>query len=376
MKAAKAASPEPCWLFLGKRFYTNKDALQERFGRIYQLPFHWARDGGKVRLWLVDYHTRESREVRDESLQISSAPALSARSFVLFALMLLRARPEVIIASGDCYIGFLGWLLARLCGSVFVFDIYDKYDEFAGYVRPFGWDIFGFLRRRADVRSYAAASLAGYFDDLSCAKTSVIVPNGIDDQKFKPMDLASCRDQLGLEQDARLVGYFGSMLAERGVDDLVAAVGLVREHAPDIKLLLCGGPVSTGGYAPWVIYRGVVPHQAMPLYLNACDVLAIPYRRSLLVDTSSSCKIAEYFNCRRPIVSTRTPNLTENFPSQAFALGSALCEPGDVADIARAIEFQLDTELVLPPIPGSDWPSLARLARDVIGNTLPPAERR
>ena len=30
-------------LFLGKRFYTNKDALQERFGRIFHLPMEWAR---------------------------------------------------------------------------------------------------------------------------------------------------------------------------------------------------------------------------------------------------------------------------------------------------------------------------------------------
>ena len=29
-------------LFLGKRFFTNKDALLERFGRVYQLPSIWA----------------------------------------------------------------------------------------------------------------------------------------------------------------------------------------------------------------------------------------------------------------------------------------------------------------------------------------------
>jgi hypothetical protein len=32
-------------LFLGKRYYTRRDALCERFGRIYQLPLQWHRAG-------------------------------------------------------------------------------------------------------------------------------------------------------------------------------------------------------------------------------------------------------------------------------------------------------------------------------------------
>jgi len=51
-------------LFIGKRFYTNRDALTERYGRIYQLPHLWAEDGVSTRLWLVDYKTRETRRQR------------------------------------------------------------------------------------------------------------------------------------------------------------------------------------------------------------------------------------------------------------------------------------------------------------------------
>ena len=32
-------------LFIGKRYYTNRDALAERYGRIYQLPWNWANAG-------------------------------------------------------------------------------------------------------------------------------------------------------------------------------------------------------------------------------------------------------------------------------------------------------------------------------------------
>ncbi len=70
----------------------------------------------------------------------------------------------------------------------------------------------------------------------------------------------------------------------------------------------------------WVIFRGLVPHSEIPAYINACDVVAIPYRRSSLLGTSASCKIAEYLMCQRPIVSTRTPNFLQNFPEQAAAM--------------------------------------------------------
>ena len=67
------------------------------------------------------------------------------------------------------------------------------------------------------------------------------------------------------------------MEPDRGVDDLVAAVGRLHATDPLVRLLLCGTP--KGGMQslpPWVDYRGVVPHVAMPTYLNACNVLALP----------------------------------------------------------------------------------------------------
>jgi hypothetical protein len=142
---------------MGKRFYTNRDALTERYGRIYQLPRYWADEGVHTRLWLVDYHTRETRHVSDGSLEVLSSPALGLRSaWRLLGERFGRSgrRPDTLVASGDCYIGLVAWRLAKRIGARFVFDVYDKYDEFPTYRRLPGLDPFAFLLERADTRLF------------------------------------------------------------------------------------------------------------------------------------------------------------------------------------------------------------------------------
>jgi glycosyltransferase involved in cell wall biosynthesis len=127
-----------------------------------------------------------------------------------------------------------------------------------------------------------------------------------------------------------------------------------------VRLLLCG--TLRAGMQPlpqWVEYRGVVPHSAVPDYLNACNVVALPYRRSQVMDMGASCKIAEYLLCERPLVATDTPNFVGNFPLQAAELGSALSKSGDPADLARALSFQFDHGLIATPPIELTWQAIA-----------------
>jgi glycosyltransferase involved in cell wall biosynthesis len=352
-------------LFVGKRHYTGKDALEERFGRIFHLPMEWQRSGHEVLLWLVDYHGRVPEQRQADGLNVVSTPVRGLSLWSRFLRALFGFRPRMVVASGDCYIGLLGWLLARLCGARFVFDIYDKYDEFDGYVRPLGFDLFAFLQRRADLRLFASQALARELESQGArhAQPAAIVPNGVDGEAFRPMDREQCRRELGLEPAANLVGYFGGMEPDRGVVDLVDAVQLLRDRGLGVELLLCGRPDADTPLAhEWIRFRGMVPHESMPTYLNATDVLAIPYRLSALMDMGASCKIAEYLACGRPVASTSTPNLLANFPRQAQQLGEAICRPRDPADLARAIEFQLQHRVVAER-PGEHlWPEIAARA--------------
>lgn len=346
-------------LFIAKRRYTNKDALTERFGRVYQLPLNWAGSGHQVELALLDYHSLKQASTNEHGFPARSLPVLDPRFPLRIHAATSGFRPDVVVASGDCFVGLAGLHLARRASACFVFDVYDDYSSFGSYRAFLGWNALGFLIDRADLVLYASRLLASRH---AARSRWTLAPNGVDPAAFRPSPMAEARSRAGLHgAGQKLVGYFGSMEADRGVDDLIAATGLLHASDPDVRLLLCG--TLRAGMQPlpqWVEYRGVVPHSAIPDYLNACNVVALPYRRSQVMDMGASCKIAEYLLCERPLVATDTPNFVGNFPMQAAELGPALCKAGDPADLARALSYQFDRGLIAAPPIELTWQAIAK----------------
>lgn len=347
-------------LFVGKRFYTNRDALYEKYGRIYQLPRYWAEAGIATTLWLVDYHTRETIFRRDGSLDIVSTPVRNLALMRHWASGAHRdgGDPDVVVASGDCYIGWMGLRIARRVRARFVFDVYDKYDEFEGYRTLPGFDFFTYLLTRAEIRCFASRAL---MDDLRRSPADCLVPNGLDVARFSPQDMRACRKEMRLPMEGILVGYFGGMEADRGIVDLIEAICLLRQDGVNVQLVLGGKqPAGLDLARPGVLYMGNVPYARMPTTLSACDLLAIPYRRTPFMDAGSSNKIAEAIVCRRPIVATRTPNLLANFPVQAAQLSAVLAEPGNPESLARSIRLQSERRLLVDLPEGMEWKEIAR----------------
>lgn len=349
-------------LFIGKRFYTNRDAFTERFGRIYQLPYWWADAGHEVDLWLIDYHGREVGVTQDESLKVETTPVLRWRFFArwISACFSRRGvrRPDIVVASGDCYVGLVAYVTALFCRAKFVFDVYDRYDVFAGYRRLPGFDPLKFLLRRAWMATFASNKV---LDDLESMTTrAVLVPNGVDLSRFRPLPMPESRRQFRLPENVALVGYFGSMEPERGVEDLIAAVATLVDQGVAVNLVI-GGKADPGidFEYPWLHYLGNIEFAKMPAALASCDVLTLPYRQGDFVDNASSCKIAEYIAVQRPIVATRSPNLIQNFPEQAAQLDGLLATPGDAAELARCLQSQLAERRLVPMAAGMSWQEIS-----------------
>lgn len=362
-------------LFIGKRFYTGRDALREKYGRIYQLPWHWAREGHATQLWLVDYHSRESVRDRDGTLEIASTPVRTLDVLRHWRAVSRRPKQRIdwVVASGDCYIGWMGQQVARQLGARFALDVYDKYDEFGGYVRPLGMDLFGKLVRQADLRLFASRAL---MQSMQQSQDDWLVPNGLDIERFRPADMASSRRAMGLPADSLLIGYFGGMEPDRGTADLIEAVGLLRSRGMPVQLVL-GGRVPKGldVNRSGVLYLGNVDYAKMPTALAACDLLSVPYRRSAFMDAGASNKIAEAIACRRPVVATRTPNLLANFPAQARQLDALLSEPGDAEGLARSILMQAEQRLLVDLPPGMTWADIAQGLARHLAHRVPDGDR-
>lgn len=144
-----------------------------------------------------------------------------------------------------------------------------------------------------------------------------VVPCGVDLDLFVPMPKEQARQRLGLSPEKRLVLFVGILRPEKRLDVIQAAVDLLRRKDERVELV-----VATGQ-----------PHERIPLYMNACDVLALAsdYEGSPVV-------IKEAMACNLPIVSVDVGDVAQVIGSME---GCYLCQR-DPFDMAHKLELALD----------------------------------
>ncbi len=158
-----------------------------------------------------------------------------------------------------------------------------------------------------------------------------VVPCGVDTDLFKPMDMATARENLGLSSGESIVLYVGRFEAMKGLDRLLRAMTLLRHHR-GIRLVIVGGD---GQQAPeskrlkrlikkWdieevVTFAGRVEHALLPTYYSAADLLVVPsyYESFGMVGL-------EALACGTPVVSTPVggmPSVLKDSPFGYVATG-------------------------------------------------------
>lgn len=134
----------------------------------------------------------------------------------------------------------------------------------------------------------------GFLDDTM--KTGVF-PNGVDENKFRILDRAACRRELGLPADAFIVAYTGAFTANKGVDRLSRAL----EGCENVYSLFLGqGPLEPD--CDRILHKGRVPNDRVAAYLNAADVFVLPTRGEGCCNA-----IVEALSCGLPVISSDLP---------------------------------------------------------------------
>ena len=144
-----------------------------------------------------------------------------------------------------------------------------------------------------------------------------VIPPGIDLDVFRPMPVLEARKELGLSPGKRYVLFAGKPRPEKRFLVIREAVKRLKERMPEVELL-----VATG-----------MPHNWVPLYMNAADVLVLASRYE-----GSPMVVKEAMACNLPIVVTDVGDARE------IIAGTEGCyiTDGSAEDMAEKLQKAID----------------------------------
>lgn len=177
-----------------------------------------------------------------------------------------------------------------------------------------------------------------------------VVPNAVDAELFVKMDQGACRRELGLPEDAFVMGYAGRLVEEKGLDEIFTAF----EGCPanTYLLLLGSGPMreklegraGAAGLSERLKFVSDVPLTAVPRVMNAMDVFVLMSRTTASWKEQFGRVIIEAHACGVPVVGSSSGAIPEVVgdagvvvpEGDAAALGQALIQMhGDPEGRAR-----------------------------------------
>ena len=180
---------------------------------------------------------------------------------------------------------------------------------------------------------------------FSATKTARLIPHPLYDNFGDKISKREARENLKIGQDERIILFFGFIRKYKGLDLLLDAMKLVRQHAPGIAqpLLLIAGEFYEGrqlyddqisklGIGDSLILRtAFIPNSEVRNYFCAADVVIQPYRNAT---QSGVTPLAYHFEI--PRIVTNVGGLPSMVPDGKAGL---VAEPTAASLAEKIIEY-------------------------------------
>ncbi len=234
-------------------------------------------------------------------------------------------QPDILHAHSPALCGLAAMKVARKRGIPLVYEIRAFWEDAAvGNLTGREGSIKYRATRALENRVVAGADAVfticdGLRDDLVSRGLPGgkigISPNGVDLTLFgDPLARnAVLAAELGIDAAGPVIGFIGSFYDYEGLDDLIAAMPLLRARQPHAQLLLVGGgpmdaalraQAAASPAADAIIFTGRVPHTQVERYYSLIDILAYPRKRSRLTDLVTPLKPLEAMAQRRIVAAS------------------------------------------------------------------------
>jgi teichuronic acid biosynthesis glycosyltransferase TuaC len=145
------------------------------------------------------------------------------------------------------------------------------------------------------------------------ADRTVVVGNGVDLTRFRPIDQTEARHRLSIPPGAPVIVSVGGLVRRKGFDRVIRCLPRLLAQHPGLILLIVGGPTAEGDctadlralarqLAPEgsVRFLGPLPHADLSVPLSAADVFVLATRHEGWANV-----FLEAMACGLPVVTTR-----------------------------------------------------------------------
>jgi glycosyltransferase involved in cell wall biosynthesis len=147
----------------------------------------------------------------------------------------------------------------------------------------------------------------GYRGDLRV----VALPTDVHAFSPDPAKRAQGRRELGLDENAFLIGYAGKLVEEKGLRTLLQAFADAAEGREDMYLVLAGGGLLKNelkasaaniGLGERVHFPGVIHNSGLPAFMNALDIFVLPSETRRNWREQFGRVIVEAMSCGVPVI--------------------------------------------------------------------------
>ena len=321
------------------------------------LPEHEARDGYRIRRVSPDSRHAGAAIRFSGGKGLRPVRRLAFRSYYFFAWRTWsrRAAEAALERPADLYIGHdldglrPGVYAKRASGTPLIYDAHELYPDMAARERPNyerrAWIayerrlirhpdlVFAVTSSRAqEMRRRFGIDLPQVLRNVpEIAHAAQVVP---------PADL---RREFGIPTEARLLLYLGVPQRTRGLEDAIRALRLL----PGEHLVLMGSDYLgyTGGLLELAAQIGVSDRVHLREPVRPNEVVAVARQADVGLVLNHRVGLNNYLSLPNKIfesLAAGVPVVVSDFPDMAalvrhYEVGET-CNPGDAADIARAIE--------------------------------------
>lgn len=329
-----------------KRQYTTKDLIDDRFGRLREIPFELSQMGHVVTGICLSYKQKKEGLFKDGNVHWQS---INTRKLILSGLSRFireakrRSKSvDLIWACSDSFYGIIGYALSRKYRIPLIFDLYDNFEYFFAAKLPIIKQLYRHAIRNSAAVSCVSNPLVELVKNSYGKKTGVFkIENAVRKDLFRPLDRSESRDFLRLPREGKFIGTAGALTRSRGIESFFNAYLKLKTFHPDLHLVVAGHRNVAIPKDDRIHDLGLLPLETVPHLFNALNVAVVCVKDNEFGKYCFPQKAREIMACDVPIAASNVGSLRAIFSAHP----EWLFEPDSTESIVSTINHRLSERM-------------------------------